>query len=68
MAKLLTKEELIELTGSDKVFMQRRVLEKNGIYFIDKNDGEIAVTWHAVYHPKAADRFSSNEPNFDAIE
>lgn len=51
MLDLLTKEELEALTGRDRPSAQKRILDKHGIFWIERGDGTLAVTLHAVHHP-----------------
>lgn len=65
--KLLSKEDLVELTGAKQPGKQRQVLELHGIYFITKIDGTITTTWDHVNNPIGQSAQNDEEPDFDKI-
>jgi len=64
---VLTKTEMVQLTGSKHTSKQRHVLERSGIIYIERWDGSIVTTWEHVNNPKAQTATNNNEPNFDEI-
>lgn len=71
---LLTQKEIEQLTGTKTKHVQKRVLDNNGIFYVEGAKGSLAVTWHAVEHPyHLAGSNAANEdnrdtkPNFGAI-
>lgn len=48
---LLSEHQLIELTGYQRPTDQMRVLREHGIFYIERRDGTVAVTLHAVHYP-----------------
>ena len=67
----LTREELEQLTGTAKPYVQRRVLDRHGIYYVESCTGKLTVTWHAVENPFTRKSSAANDneerPNFKAI-
>jgi len=45
---ILSSTELRELTGASIRRLQRRVLDKSGIRYIERADGSLVTTWEAV--------------------
>lgn len=66
-ARLLTKEDLVELTGASQSARQAKVLERHGIYYIKRLDGTITTTWEHVNKPYAGNIAPDNEPDFDKV-
>ncbi len=70
--KLVDQKTLEEITQSDKPYVQKRVLDRNGVYYIEGSDGKISVTWHAMENPysKSTPPPAANDdsvPNFRSI-
>lgn len=67
MSKILTKDDLIDLTGFSRCSTQIRALESmgfiRGVDFRVRPDGKPRMTWAALEPQKV----SSNEPRFDLI-
>ena len=71
--RFLTDEELTEATGSPQKSLQKEVLTKNGIFFIERRDGAIKTTWFHINHPvqrilPPAGNMPTPGMNFDAVE
>lgn len=71
---IITKEEIIELTGYHIPSKQCEALKNAGIFFIIRRDGRPQTTWGhfqdplSLRHtPKAATEISV-EPNFGALD
>ena len=64
---LLSEDELQALTKATQHTKQKRVLNENGIYFIERLDGSIVTTWHHVNHPAGRQAKNDSQPNFGAI-
>jgi len=66
---LLSEDELQTLTKATQHTKQKRVLNENGIYFIERLDGSIVTTWYHVNHPagRQASLSMTVEPNYGAI-
>lgn len=60
--RFLTDDDLEELTGSPQTATQKKVLSKNNIYFVERNDGKLRVCWYHVEHPNLV---QSNDNNID---
>jgi hypothetical protein len=66
---LLTETEIIALTGAKQPKKQREVLNRSGIFFVDRADNGISLTWGHVNNPTATSRLQFDEqPNFGAIQ
>lgn len=65
--KLLTAEDLEELTGAKQPARQRQILEKHGIFYIQRIDGTITTTWEHVNNPHAGQLSPEAEPDFGKI-
>nr|BDD45193.1 hypothetical protein 1 [Saccharospirillaceae bacterium] len=65
---LLTDDELEALTGYMRPREQARVLQRHGIFYVERKDGSLAVTLYAVHNP-SYNPSKSTEPriNLDAI-
>ena len=46
---LLSKGDLVELTGKKHRNKQKLFLDVNQISFIERADGSLLVAWHSVY-------------------
>lgn len=66
-SRLLTPEDLVELTGAKQPARQAVILEQHGIYYIKRIDGTITTTWEHVNKPNGTTVISGNEPDFDQI-
>lgn len=66
MSKLLTKDEVVEITGARIKANQIKVLLKNKIPFIERVDGWPSVTWAAVNGSIEKENIQVNteQPNF----
>lgn len=64
---LLTEKELHLLTGAKQTERQKRILDDNGIYYIERMDKSIVTTWYHVNHPVKIQANNRSEPNFGAI-
>lgn len=65
---LLTDEEMEQLTGSSGAAKQKEILDKHGIYYIERMGGKsITTTWHHVNHPFARQVSNADEPDFGAM-
>jgi hypothetical protein len=70
MDRLLTDQEIADLTGLVQASAQKRWLEQNGIHYFQRSDGQPRTTWHHVNHPmlrKAAVNDSASTPDFGAL-
>lgn len=63
---LLTENDLVALTGYQRAADQMRVLREHGIFYVERRDGTVAVTLHAVHHPSGQAANDANI-NFGAI-
>lgn len=52
MSQLLTRDEVIELTGASTKRGQCQVLEQNNIHHVVRKDGWPSVTWDHVNNPR----------------
>ena len=66
--KLLNEDDLKELTGATYASVQKAVLRKNGIFYIERNDDSITTTWHHVNNPKFDVQIDCETPNFEVIK
>lgn len=48
---LLSESEIVELTGYERTDKQAQVLQQHGIFYVQRRDGSLAVTLHAVHNP-----------------
>lgn len=64
-SRLLTPEDLLELTGAKQPARQAVILEQHGIYYIKRIDGTITTTWDHVNKPHGRQPKPNNEPDFD---
>jgi len=48
---LLSESELEALTGYQRAGDQARILQQHGIFYVQRKDGSLAVTLHAVHNP-----------------
>lgn len=64
--QFLTAEELEELTGVARAADQKRVLDKNRIYYIERSDGKPKVCWYHVHHPMINSSNDDADINWDA--
>lgn len=65
---MLTRDEVVDLTGSKQYKGQGEVLSKNGIYYIVRKDKSIRVTVYAVHHPNTLETKLTNEPDYESLE
>ncbi|ABS47618.1 MULTISPECIES: DUF4224 domain-containing protein [Yersinia pseudotuberculosis complex] len=68
---VITKEEMIELTGHRYKSKQCESLRRAGIFFIERLDGHPKTTWGHFLNPvglrgKAAEQ-EKEEPNFEVM-
>ena len=64
---ILTRQEMIDLTGADTPIKQRNVLKKHKIQWIDKADGSVVTTLEAVNHTLIGVIDDDENYNWDAI-
>lgn len=64
--QFLSDEDLRQMTNTDSVAEQKRILRKNGIRFIEGKGKKINVTWYAVNHPESY-AMNDETPNFGVI-
>ena len=66
---LLTEQEIIELTGAKQTSRQREILSKSGIFFIEKADHKISLTWGHVNNPgmRSTRQSFDESPNFASM-
>lgn len=64
--RLLTQDELRELTGTKSAAKQMRILSEHGINYVRGVNNHIAVTWHSVNNPSRP-QATDNGPDFDAL-
>ena len=64
-SRILTREEIQELTGYKRPFEQRRTLEQMGIRFFVRHDGRPAVASSAL---DGHGQDAPSAPNFDALK
>lgn len=64
--KILTDEELEEITGVTRAYDQKRILEKNRIYYVERSDGKPKVCWYHVHHPMINSSNDDDAINWDA--
>jgi hypothetical protein len=67
MNNLLTQAELEALTGAKQAERQKRVLDDNGIYYIQRLDKTIVTTWHHVNHPTGIKSHNDDMPDFSKV-
>lgn len=68
MQKLVSQEELVELTGSKRTEKQIAVLIKHSIKFVTRTDGKIRTTWEAVNAVLAQQaKVAEDEPDLDFL-
>ena len=48
---LLSESEIKALTGYERADKQAKVLQEHGIFYVQRRDGTLAVTLHAVHNP-----------------
>lgn len=48
LPRLLTQEELIDLTGAKSAKKQREILDRFGVTYIVRLDGKVRTTWAEV--------------------
>lgn len=69
MDKLLTSDEIYELTGAKLPTKQRIILDQAGINYVQRADGRPSLTWNAVNSVIAnqgVDKVVG--PNWEAVE
>lgn len=69
-SRLLTNEEIKELTGYSSPARQCQKLKEAGIFFITRRDGRPSTTWAHIESPlisRAKELRDNQEPNFEAI-
>lgn len=71
MDRLLTEDELTDLTGVEQPAAQKRWLENNGIHYFERQDRRPRTTWYHINHPalrKSAINDSASTPDFGALK
>lgn len=66
--QLITENELQDITGAKMAYKQREVLEKYGIFYIERLDGAIRTTWHHVNNPLNRPKIDTEEPDWSSME
>lgn len=68
---IITKEEMIELTGHHYKSKQCEALRRAGIFFIERPDGHPKTTWGHFMNPvkyrSEPQKPAPKEPNFEAM-
>lgn len=65
---LISQEEVIKLTGYEIPKYQAQVLQQHGIFYVERKDGSLAVTLHAVHNPAPwKPKAKKSAINLDAI-
>lgn len=70
---IITREEMIELTGTPLKSKQCEALRRAGIFFMERADGHPKTTWGHFLNPikyrgqKEDITHENNEPDFGAI-
>lgn len=69
---IISKEEMIELTGHHYKSKQCETLYRAGIFFIKRPDGHPKTTWGHFMNPvkyinREQHKSTTKEPNFEAI-
>ncbi|MBC3213434.1 DUF4224 domain-containing protein [Serratia fonticola] len=68
---IITKEEMIELTGHHYKSKQCEALSRAGIFFIKRPDGHPKTTWGHFLNPvkyrNEPQKPATKEPNFEAM-
>ncbi|EHK2735233.1 DUF4224 domain-containing protein [Salmonella enterica] len=68
---VLTREDLMTITGYEKAKQQADKLRKSGVWFIEDKDGTPKTTWYHINHPlkfRADMRTAPTEPDWGAID
>lgn len=67
--RILTCEEMRQLTGYKITTKQKQTLERNGIFFIERPDGSVTTTWYHINHPAGLHTRNDPacEPHFERI-
>lgn len=66
MSEVLTKADLVEITGAKQTTKQGEILAKAGIHWWKRLDGSICTDWYHVHNPKTID--SVNMPDYSWID
>lgn len=69
---IITREEMIELTGTSLKSKQCEALRRAGIFFMERADGHPKTTWGHFLNPikyrnQQENTVREEEPNFGAI-
>lgn len=70
---IITREEMVELTGSPLKSMQCEALRRAGIFFMERADGHPKTTWGHFMNPikfrnlQEVTTRKDDEPDFGAI-
>jgi hypothetical protein len=67
MNELLTKSDLLSVTGYVQPAAQLRWLNSQGIQAFRNGAGQVVATWHSVNHPTTSANDDAG-PNFGALE
>lgn len=69
MSRLLSDNEIAEITGYSNPSSQCEALQRHGIFYIRRKDGRPRCTWYHVNHPMSSTRMmSANEPDFSRLD
>ncbi|SWB96326.1 DUF4224 domain-containing protein [Klebsiella pneumoniae] len=69
---IITREEMIELTGTPLKSRQCEALRRAGIFFIERADGHPKTTWGHFLNPikyrnQNTEELQEEEPDFGAV-
>lgn len=68
---IITKEEMVELTGTPLKSKQCDALRRAGVFFIERADGHPKTTWGHFLNPikyrNVTPETQDDEPNFGAV-
>ncbi|MDM9659084.1 DUF4224 domain-containing protein [Raoultella planticola] len=69
---IITREEMIELTGTPLKSKQCEALRRAGIFFIERADGHPKTTWGHFLNPikyrnQNTEELQEEEPDFGAV-
>ncbi|EAU0147312.1 TPA: DUF4224 domain-containing protein [Salmonella enterica] len=67
---VLTRDDLITITGYAVAKLQAERLRESGVWFIEDKEGTPKTTWYHINHPlkfRADMRSTPTEPDWEAI-
>lgn len=70
MDRLLTDQELFDLSGVEQPAAQKRWLETQGIHYFERTDRRPRTTWYHVNHPMVQRSTAADAagPDFGALK